>query len=128
MCCGLGSGGLPVGFDLQRVRSSAKEASVSVPRTDPGRVSRLSRRPASARSSQQRRGPGAAILLVFVPLLCCGGPLVLGVLATASAAILGTIGGIVGTLMAAVAVAVWVRHRRRRGTVCCPPLAGGRQP
>lgn len=73
---------------------------------------------------QKKDGPGAAILLVLAPLLCCGGPLILGVLATASAATLGTLGAVVGVVLLAGAAAVWARRRRRAGMGCCPPAGG----
>lgn len=65
-------------------------------------------------------------LLALVPMLfCCGGPLILGVLATASAAALGTIGGIVGLVLLAVAVAWWLRRRRARQACCAPATRRG---
>jgi hypothetical protein len=70
---------------------------------------------------REKRGPGAAILLVLAPLLCCGGPLLLGVLATAGAATLGTVGGVVAGLIAVTAVGLWYRRRRQASADCCPP-------
>lgn len=76
----------------------------------------------------EKRGPGAAILLVLAPLLCCGGPLILAGLATASAATLGTIGAVVGVVLVAAAVLVWVRRRHRAEAACCPPASGAWRP
>jgi hypothetical protein len=70
---------------------------------------------------KEKRGPGAAILLVLAPLLCCGSPLLLGALATAGAATLGTVGGVVAGLIAVTAAGFWLRRRRRAGAACCPP-------
>lgn len=70
---------------------------------------------------RERKGPGAAILLVLAPLVCCA-PLILAALATVSVATLGTVGGVVAAVLVAVAAALWVRHRRRRGAACCPPV------
>lgn len=80
--------------------------------------------PGSAQPVKEKRGPGAAILLVLAPLLCCGGPLILGVLATAGAATLGTVGGVVAGLIALATVGLWLRRRRRAGAACCPPGSG----
>lgn len=68
--------------------------------------------------------PGALVLLVLAPLLCCGGPLLLGVLATAGVATLGTVGAVVAGLTALTAAGFWLRRRRRAGAACCPPGAG----
>lgn len=83
-------------------------------------------RPGPAQPDQQKRGPGAALLLVLAPLLCCGGPLLIGALATAGATTLGTVGGVIAGLIAVAAVGVWLRRRRRTGAACCPPGRGGR--
>lgn len=97
---------------------------MSLPRTGPGRpAAKSSYEPTPARPPEEKRGPWAALLFLLAPLLCCG-PLILAALATASAATLGTVGGIIGGLLAAVAVALWVRHRRRTGAACCPPVPG----
>lgn len=102
---------------------------MSLPRTDPGRQSaKASYEPAPVRPPGQKRGLGAAILLVLAPLLCCGGPLIFVALATASATTLGTVGGILGALLVALAAAVWIRRRRRGGAACCPPVPGAWRP
>lgn len=80
--------------------------------------------PRPVRPDGERKGPGAAILLVLAPLVCCGGPLILAGLATASAATLGTVGGIVAAVLVALAAGIWIRRRRRSGAACCPPASG----
>lgn len=79
--------------------------------------------PGPAQAVEEKRGPGAAILLVLVPLLCCGGPLLLGALATAGTATLGTVGGVAAGLIALATVGLWLRRRRRAGAACCPPAS-----
>jgi hypothetical protein len=79
----------------------------------PGEVSPGTRAP------DQEKGPGAALLLLALPVLCCGGPAIVAALAAASAATLGVVGGVVGAVLLAVALGLWVRHRRRG--VCCAP-------
>jgi membrane associated rhomboid family serine protease len=75
----------------------------------------------SAVNVPERRGPGAALLLLLAPLLCCGGPLIIVGLASASAATLGAVGGVLGgVLMAALAITLWARRRRRVDAPCCP--------
>lgn len=63
-------------------------------------------------------------MLVVLPLLCCGGPLIFVALASVGAATLGTVGGVIGGLLVVVAVALWVRRRRRSGSACCAPATG----
>jgi len=70
-------------------------------------------------TSAEKKGPGASLLLLLVPLLCCGGPAIVAALAAASAATLGAVGAVVGAVLLAVAIGLFVR-RRRRG-VCCAP-------
>ncbi|MDA8360175.1 MAG: hypothetical protein M0Z95_28625 [Actinomycetota bacterium] len=65
----------------------------------------------------EKRGPGATLLLLVLPVLCCGGPAIFAALAAASAATLGLVGGIIGTILLAVAIGLFVRRRRR--AVCC---------
>lgn len=66
------------------------------------------------------RRPGFGWILLALPiLLCCGGPLVVGALAAASAATLGAVGGVVGAVLLGTAAAWWVHRRHRVGT-CCP--------
>ena len=67
----------------------------------------------------EKKGPGAAFLLLLLPVLCCGGPAIFAALAAASAATLGAVGGIIGAVLLAVALGLFVRHRRR--AVCCAP-------
>jgi protein-S-isoprenylcysteine O-methyltransferase Ste14 len=98
------------------------------PQRTPVKQTALERAPGSEPvRAGEKGGPGAAILLVLAPLLCCGGPLILAGLATASAATLGAIGGVIGALLITVGAWVWVRHRRRNGTACRPAaLRAGR--
>ena len=67
----------------------------------------------------EKKGPGAALLLLGLPVLCCGGPAIFAALAAASAAILGAVGGIIGAVLLAVAIGLFVSHRRR--AACCAP-------
>lgn len=67
------------------------------------------------------------ILLVLAPLLCCGGPLLLGVFASAGAATLGTVGAVIAGLIAVATVGFWLR-RRRSAAPCCPPTNGRWRP
>ncbi len=66
----------------------------------------------------EEKGPGAALVLLVLPVLCCGGPLIFGALAAASAATLGVVGGILGAVLLAVAIGLIMRHRR---AACCTP-------
>jgi len=72
-------------------------------------------------ASGERRGPGAAVLLLLVPALCCGGPAIAAALAAASAATLGVVGGVLGAALAAAALGLWVRHRHRASACCARP-------
>lgn len=67
----------------------------------------------------EKKGPGAGLLLLALPVLCCGGPLIVGALAAAGAATLGAVGGAVGAVILAVAIGLFVRRRRR--AACCAP-------
>ena len=49
----------------------------------------------------EKRRPGAGLLFLLAPLLCCGGPLIIALLATASAATLGTVGAVLGGVVRA---------------------------
>ena len=68
----------------------------------------------------EKKGPGATLLLLALPVLCCGGPAIFAALAAASAATLGVVGGIIGAILLAVALGLFMRHRRR-GACCVPP-------
>ena len=72
-----------------------------------------------AQAPAEKKGPGAALLLLVLPVLCCGGPAIFAALAAASAATLGAVGGIIGAVLLAVAIGLFVRHRRR--AACCAP-------
>ena len=74
-----------------------------------------------------RKGPGAGLALLALPILCCGGPAIVGALGAASAATLGMVGGVVGGVLVAVAVVLSVRLRHRQAA-CCPPPRGAVQP
>jgi membrane associated rhomboid family serine protease len=76
------------------------------------------------RPPDERRGRWAPLLFLLAPLVCCA-PLILAALATVSVATLGTVGGLIAALLVALAIALWVRHRRRTGSACCPPGAEG---
>jgi len=78
-------------------------------------------RPVSSptRASDEKKGSGGALLWLFLPALCCGGPAILAALAAASAAVLGALGGVTGAVLLVIAVGLWVRHRRR-GECCAP--------
>ena len=64
-------------------------------------------------------------MLVLLPVLCCGGPLIFVALASVGAATLGTVGGVIAAVLVAVAAVLWVRRRRRSDATCCPPAATG---
>jgi hypothetical protein len=74
---------------------------------------------ALAEKPAEKRGPGAALLLLALPVLCCGGPAIFAALAAASAATLGVVGGVFGAVLLPIALGLWVRHRRR--AACCAP-------
>lgn len=61
----------------------------------------------------EKKGPGASLLLLLLPVLCCGGPLIFAALAAASAATLGVVGGVIGAVLLAVALGLFLRHRVR---------------
>jgi len=75
---------------------------------------------------EERKGPGAWLLLLVLPVLCCGGPLIIGALAAASAAALGVLGGVIGAILVAIAVGLWMRHRHRVAA-CCGPASPSAQ-
>ena len=92
--------------------------------TPPDASPRVGERPHGALSPRtqapaEKKGPGAALLLLVLPVLCCGGPAIFAALAAASAATLGAVGGVIGGVLLAVAVGLFVRHRRR--AACCAP-------
>lgn len=75
-----------------------------------------------ADARERGKGPGAALLLLVLPVLCCGGPLIIAALASASAVTLGVAGGGLGVvLLAAAVVWLWLRQRRRAALRCCSP-------
>ena len=80
-----------------------------------------------ARAPEGRKGPGAALLLLVLPVLCCGGPLIFAALAAAGAATLGVVGGVIGAVLLAVAVGLFMRHRHR-AAACCAPTAKAWRP
>ena len=73
-----------------------------------------------ARAPEERKG-GAALFLLAIPMvLCCGGPLIFAALAAASAATLGVVGGVIGAVLLAVGLGLFVRHCRRAAACCAP--------
>lgn len=68
-------------------------------------------------SPVEEKGPGAALLLLALPVLCCGGPAVVAALATAGVATRGVVGGMIGAVLLAVAFGLFLRRRRHRA--CC---------
>lgn len=70
--------------------------------------------------AEQRKGPGAAVLLLALPLLCCGGPAIVAALAAASTAVLGAVGSVAAGFLVALAISLRSR-RRRRPSACCAP-------
>jgi hypothetical protein len=98
---------------------------MSLPRTGLGRpVANAMPRPTPLRPPDERRGRWVPLLFLLAPLVCCVGPFLFAALATAGAATLGTVGGVIGGLVIAAAAVVWIRHRRRAGATCCPPVDG----
>lgn len=72
--------------------------------------------PSSARGAQGEERIGAAWLALLLPLVCCGGPLLIGALAATGAAALGLIGGVVAVVVVvAVGGTLVVIVRRRAG-------------
>lgn len=92
-----------------------------------GPASGFPARPLAGAPPAERRGPGATLALLALPILCCGGPAIIGALGAASAATLGVVGAVIGGILMAVAIVLWVRHRHRRAA-CCPPTRGAVQP
>jgi|GEM_PF-5944883 len=66
-------------------------------------------------STEDHKGPGASLLLLALPLFCCGGPLIFGLLAAIGAVVFGTV---IGVILLVIAVVVVVYYRRR-DTSCC---------
>jgi|GEM_PF-3814104 len=60
--------------------------------------------------------------LVLLPVACCGGPLLIGAIATAGVAAGAGLGAAV---VAAALVTLVVVVRRRRAANCCPPASAG---
>ena len=115
--------GLAIEFDP--LPAHPKEAPMTVSRTDPPTRPSDAGPTSSPGPPAERRGPGAAIFLVLLPLLCCGGPVIFVALASVGAATLGTVGGVIGAVLVAVAAVLWVRRRRRGDAACCPPATTG---
>jgi hypothetical protein len=80
----------------------------------------------SGREPEERNGPRAGLLLLALPVLCCGGPAIVAGLAAASAVTLGVVGGVLGTVLAAVALGWWMH--RRRASSCCGTASEGWRP
>lgn len=94
---------------------------MSLPRTAPGRPADTAT-PTPAPPPGERRGRWAPLLFLLAPLVCCA-PLIFAALATVSVATLGSFGGVIAAVLSAVGLALWIRHRRRTGSACCPPEA-----
>ena len=88
---------------------------------------------------RDRPGPGhddggsaAWGLLIAIPLmlLCCGGPLLVGLLGAGALAAFWARGygylALALLVLAAAAVALW-RWRRARAAACCPPMSEARR-
>jgi hypothetical protein len=60
----------------------------------------------------------SAIWLLLAPVACCGGPLLIGALAAASALAWGALG--LGIALTAAVVVIVVACRRRTSRECCP--------
>lgn len=74
---------------------------------------------------QKYRGPGPVAVLLAVPLLCCGAPLLLAG-AGAVGAVTSGVAGVVVAVLAVVAGGLWWARRRRTGSRCCTaPSLGG---
>ncbi len=98
-------------------------STVAMTQTERGSRAEGHREPPQVPAQAASAPSGWGWLLVLVPMaICCGGPLLVGALAAASAATLGTVGGILGALLA-LAAGFWWHRRRRRGAACCEPGA-----
>jgi hypothetical protein len=67
--------------------------------------------PSSAAGDQKL---GAGWLALLVPLLCCGGPLLIGAFAAAGAAAWGVLGGVLALVVGVALVAIRRRSAKRR--------------
>ncbi len=77
------------------------------------------------RHASESRGSCGAYLLLAVPLICCGGPLVIALVAAAGTAFIGALGGAVTLIVGAGAFLLWRRRRTAREVAqCCPPGGG----
>jgi len=80
-------------------------------------------RPAGGRDGADT-GAWALLLAIPLMLLCCGGPLLVGVVGTGALAAFWAHGygylGIAPLVLAAGVLVIW-RLRRARGAGCCPP-------
>ncbi|MGC8466082.1 MAG: hypothetical protein ACP5O0_09175, partial [Acidimicrobiales bacterium] len=54
-----------------------------------------------------------AYLLLLVPMVCCGGPVIFAALAATSVVILGAVGAIVGVTILAIVLVLSAQSRRR---------------
>jgi len=70
--------------------------------------------PSNARGAQGEERIGAAWLALLLPLVCCGGPLLIGVFAAAGAAAWGVLGGVVAMVVAGTLLVIVRRRARRR--------------
>ena len=83
-------------------------------------------------AARDRDDTGAWALLLAIPmmLLCCEGPLLVGILGTGALAAFWAHGygylALALLVLAAAAVALW-RWRRARAAACCPPMSEARR-
>ena len=77
------------------------------------------------RHASESRGSWGAYLVLALPLVCCGAPLVIALAAAAGTAFLGVVGGAVTLILGAGAFLLWRRRRTAREVArCCPPGGG----
>jgi len=62
-------------------------------------------------AGEGRDGVGLAWLLLLAPVACCGGPALIGLVATVGAAAWGILGGVVALVLGGVAVGLTRRRR-----------------
>ena len=80
------------------------------------------RQPPSREDQGRERSGLGGLWLLLAPLACCGGPLLIGVLASAGALAWGGLG--LGLALAAAVAVILVMRRRRSRARCLPDAAG----
>ena len=79
--------------------------------------------PTSSGSQKEPSGSGWAMGLLAIPLmLCCGLPLIVAGLATASALTKGILVGVVVAVVGTVATLLVRRSMRNKAACCAPPV------